>query len=177
MSTDIFLQLDGIAGECTDAKHTGWIEISSWGTSWEQPISQAKAATGPSIEKCKHEPITVAKIMDSATPAILKHVWGGKIIKEGVISCWRALDDSSPLNYLNILMQHIIIATYSINGGEGEMPGEELALSCGYMKFVYKKAAHGASADAGSDTGNMAAEINRVTGAIDGITGNWEKPA
>jgi type VI secretion system secreted protein Hcp len=162
MPTDMFLQLDGIKGESTDEKHKEWIEISSWGASWEQPLAQAKAATGPSVEKCRHEPITVAKIMDKATPAILKHIWGGKIIKEGKIECFRADSDSAPFLYLTITMQFIIIATYSISGAEGDMPGEEVGLSCGYVKYEYAELKH----DGPGEGGKVAAEVNLILNKI-----------
>ncbi len=161
MATDMFLQLDGIAGESTDEKHKGWIEISSWGTSFEQPISQAKAATGPSVEKCKHEPLTVAKLMDKASPLILKHIWGGKIIKEGKIECFRADSDAAPFLYLTITMQFLIINTFSMSGAEGDVPQEELALSCGYVKYEYAEMLH----DDG-EGGKIAAEVNLVLNKI-----------
>ncbi len=170
MSTDIFLKLDGIVGESTDAKHAGWIELASWSTSWEQPIAMAKTATGPSVERCKHEPITVAKIMDKASIGILKHVWGGTVIKEGWITAWRARKDATPHNYLVIYMQSIIIATYSMGGGEGEMPQEELGLSCGYLKFQYKEMPHEFSEEEG---GVHVADVNRVKGTIGVLVPEW----
>jgi hypothetical protein len=74
-------------------------------------------------------------------------------------------------------MQHIIITTYSMSGGEGEMPQEEIGLSCGYMKFIYKQASHGVSADAASDKGVIGAEVNRITSQIDGSMAKWAKPS
>jgi type VI secretion system secreted protein Hcp len=162
MATDMFLKLDGIDGESTDEKHQKWIEISSWNTSWEQPIAQAKAATGPSVEKCKHEPIVVAKLMDSATPALLKHIWGGKIIKEGTIECFRADTDAAPFKYLTITMQYIMINTYSIGGAEGDMPQEEVGLSCGFTKYEYAELKH----DAPGEGGKVAAEVNLILNKI-----------
>ena len=162
MSTDMFLQLDGIKGESTDEKHAEWIEISTWGTSFEQPIAQAKAATGPSVEKCKHEPIVVAKIMDKATPALLKAVWGGKIIKEGKIECFRADSDQAPFLYLTITMQFIIVSNYSISGAEGDMPGEELSLSCGFVKYEYAELKH----QGPGEGGKVAAEVNLILNKI-----------
>jgi len=162
MAINMFLQLDGIKGESTDEKHKEWIEILSWNTSWEQPIAQAKAATGPSVEKCKHEPIVVAKIMDKASPLILKHIWGGKIIKEGKIECYRADNDAAPFLYLTITMQFIIISTFSMSGAEGDMPQEEVGLSCGYTKYEYAELKH----DGPGEGGKLAAEVNLILNKI-----------
>ena len=36
MGYDFYLKLDGIDGECTDSKHTKWIEVLSYSTGVEQ---------------------------------------------------------------------------------------------------------------------------------------------
>jgi type VI secretion system secreted protein Hcp len=43
MALDMFLTLDGIAGESTDPVHKGAIEISSWSWGLSEPASLASA--------------------------------------------------------------------------------------------------------------------------------------
>lgn len=161
MASDIFLQLDGITGECSDARHAGWIEISAWGASYEQPISNSKAATGPSVERCKAEPISITKIMDQATPDLLKKIWSGQIIPKGAIHAYRADKEGTPILYLKLEMMHILVTTYSLSGGEGDLPGEELGLSCGYVKYWYDVQKH-----EGGPTGAKGASCNFITNVI-----------
>lgn len=161
MATDMFLKLTDIEGESADAKHAKEIEITSWSTSYEQPASPAKTATGPSIERCKPEPITVAKIMDCATPLLLKRIWSGKLIPAGTITCYRADEEGTPVKYLTIEMLHILVTTYSLSGAEGDLPQEELGLSCGQVQFNYDQ-----QKKEGGAIGIKPAQCNFITGVI-----------
>ena len=137
MSTNMFLKIGDIKGESADEKHADWIEILSWGSSWEQPVTALKASTGASLEKCKHEPITIAKTMDIATPGILKAMWLGAVIPQATIECFRAAGENVPIKYLTIIMDDVMLNTYSIGGGEGDIPQEEIAMSCGVVTYEY----------------------------------------
>ncbi|MBI9082854.1 MAG: type VI secretion system tube protein Hcp [Desulfobacterales bacterium] len=138
MSTNMFLKLKGIDGEAEDEKHGKWIEILSWGHSFEQPVTPYRPSTGATVEKCKHELITTAKYLDSASAAILKAIWGGKLLDDAKIQCYRSDGNNVPILYLEIIMEDVIISTYSISGGEGDIPQEELGLSYGTISYSYK---------------------------------------
>ena len=137
MSTNMFLKFKDIDGEAEDEKHAGWIEILSWGHSFEQPVTPYRPSTGSTLEKCKHELITVAKYIDKASAAILKAIWSGKQIDDATIECFRADGDNVPVKYLKILMTDVVISTFSISGGEGDIPQEELGLSYGEITYEY----------------------------------------
>ncbi len=161
MATDMFLELTDIPGESEDFKHKDQIEILSWGTSYEQPASQAKTATGPSVERCKAEPVTIAKIMDKATPLLLKRIWSGKLIAKGTITCYRADEEGTPVLYLSIEMLNILVATYSLSGAEGDIPQEEVGLSPGQITFNYDQ-----QKKTGGKVGVNPASVNFITGVI-----------
>jgi type VI secretion system secreted protein Hcp len=139
--TDAKLGADPLKGEAEDEKHAGWIEIVSWGHSFEQPPTNFRTSTGSTVEKCKHENITVTKYIDTTTTTLLKCVWGGKQLDKAVIACYRA-DTSdganTPVEYLNVEMEDVVISAYSISGGEGDIPQEELGLSYGKIQYTYK---------------------------------------
>lgn len=146
MSTNMFLKFEDssmgevLKGEADDESHAGWIEIVSWGHSFEQPVTNFRTSTGSTVEKCKHENITVTKYIDNSTPALLKSVWGGKQMTKAYITCYRsgAPDGTSqPIEYLQVVMEEVLVATYSISGSEGDMPQEELGLSYGTVQYIY----------------------------------------
>jgi type VI secretion system secreted protein Hcp len=118
MSTDMFLHLNEIKGESEDAKYPNDIEITGWSAGYEQPMSPAKTATGPTVERCVAEPISITKAVDAASNDILQAIWSGKVILSGFISCWRAdADGTKPVEYLKIELDHIVVTTYVISGG------------------------------------------------------------
>lgn len=137
MSTNMFLQLKSIDGESEDEKHANWIEIIGWGHSFEQPASGFRTSSGSTLEKCKHELLTVTKYIDKASTAILKAVWSGKQLDDATVECFRADGDNVPVKYLKIFMEDVIISTFSISGGEGDIPQEELGLSYATIQYEY----------------------------------------
>jgi type VI secretion system secreted protein Hcp len=159
MSTNMFLQFtdakmgaDPLKGEAADEKHAGWIEIVSWNHSFEQPPTNFRTSTGSTVEKCKHENMSVTKYIDTTTTTLLKCVWGGKQLDKAVIACYRAdtADGTNvPVEYLNVEMADVVIANYSISGGEGDMPQEELGLAYGSItyKYTYKDKDTGAAGE------------------------------
>jgi type VI secretion system secreted protein Hcp len=139
MSTNMFLKLDSIEGESSAAGHEKEIEILSWSHGFSQPTSSVRASSGSTVEKVNHSDITITKYLDSATDDILKMCWTGKQIKTAVITCLRSdgAVDNKYVVYLKIEMDEIIISSYSISGGGGDLPVENVSLNYGKIKYTY----------------------------------------
>ena len=139
MATNMYLKLDKIEGECTAEGHAKEIEILSWSHGFSQPTSSVRASSGSTVEKANHSDISITKYLDSATDDILKLCWTGKQIETGVIVCLRSdgADDNKHVEYLKIEMEDIIISNYSISGGAGDLPIENISLNYGKVKYTY----------------------------------------
>ncbi len=142
MSTSMFLELkdakkDNLKGDSSDEVHVDTIEITSWGHSFEQPAAQFRSSTGSTIEKCKHELLTCSKGIDKSTPGILAAIWSGRQLDTATIYCYRDGIENIPIMYLKIEMSEVLISTYSIGGGEGDLPVEELGLGYGKICYYY----------------------------------------
>lgn len=138
MATDIYLKLDGITGECEAKGHEKEIEILSWSHGFSQPTSPVRSSSGATVEKANHQDITFSKYLDSATDEILGKCWNGDQIKTAILSCWRADGKNTPVEYLNIKMEKVVVSTYSIGGGGGDIPIENVTLSYGKVVYTYK---------------------------------------
>ncbi len=57
--------------------------------------------------------------------------------------------DNMPVEYLKIEMEHVIISNFSISGGAGDVPVENVSLDYGIVKYSYKpqKKADGSTGD------------------------------
>jgi type VI secretion system secreted protein Hcp len=138
MATDMFLQLDGIQGECEDSNHTDWIEILSWSHSFSQPTSAVKSSSGATVEKCNHSDISITKYIDKATDDLLSKIWNGDNIATAKIECFRAdAESNAPVKYLMIDLEKVIISNYSISAGGGDLPLENISLSYGKVTYTY----------------------------------------
>ncbi|HSS79151.1 MAG TPA: type VI secretion system tube protein Hcp [Thermoanaerobaculia bacterium] len=140
MAINAYLKLDGIEGECTAAGHEKEIEIMSWNHGFTQPTSTTRSSQGSAVEQAQHSNFTFTKYIDKATAPILKRCWTGEQIKSAIVTCYRAdgSAENKPVEYLKVEMTGVIISNYSVSGGAGDVPVENVSLDYGIVKYTYK---------------------------------------
>lgn len=117
MAVDMFLKLDGIDGEAQDKKHKGEIDVLAW--SWGASQSgTTHMGSGSGSGKVNVQDLSVTKYIDSSSHALLQHITTGKHIPKGRLLVRKAGD--TPLEYINISMEDIIITSFQIGGSGGE---------------------------------------------------------
>jgi len=141
-----------IAGGSTAEGHAEEIEILSWNHGFNQPTSPVRSTAGSgTVEQANHQNFTFSKYVDGATDDLLKMCWSGKQIGKAVVTCKRAdgAEDNAPVDFLVIEMEHIIVSNYSVSGGPGDIPVENISLDYGIVKYIYKpqKRADGSAGD------------------------------
>ncbi len=138
MATNMFVKFDGVTGECTDVNHKDWIEILSWSHGFSQPTSAVRASSGATVERANHSNLSITKYMDSATDDLLKICWSGKQVATVSVECFRSDGNNAPVLYLKIEMLGVIVSNYSLSGGGGDIPIENLSLSYKKVTYTYK---------------------------------------
>jgi len=141
MAANMYLKFEGpaIAGGATAPGHQGEIEMLSWSHGFVQPASPTRSTGGSPLEQANHPNLTFTKYLDAATNELLKYCWGGKQIEKATISCLRSDGHSgdAPVVFLTIVMEHVVISNYSISGGPGDVPVENLSLDYGIIQYNY----------------------------------------
>jgi type VI secretion system secreted protein Hcp len=120
----------------------GEIEVLSWNHGFAQPTSPTRSAAGSgTVEQATHQNLTFTKYLDATTNELLKACWSGKQFQKATLTCYRAdgAADNKPVEYLRIEMQHVIISNYSISGGPGDIPVENVSLDYGIIQYNYKE--------------------------------------
>jgi len=139
-ATNIFIKFDGIEGSSTSTGHEKEIEILSWSHSFAQPASATRSTAGAgTVEQANHRGLTLTKYLDTASTALLKACWSGSQLQSATISCFRSdgSGDDKPVKYLEVTMQDVMIGSYSISGGPGDIPVENISLDYGAIKYTY----------------------------------------
>jgi type VI secretion system secreted protein Hcp len=133
------------------AEHTGEIEVLSWSHGFVQPTSPTRSAAGAgTVEQATHQNFSFTKYLDAATNDLLKYCWSGKQIGKATLTCYRAdgAVDNKPVEYLKVVMEHVVISNFSMSGGPGDIPVENVSLDYGIIQYNYKEQKH---ADGSSD--------------------------
>jgi type VI secretion system secreted protein Hcp len=140
MAINSYIKLASIDGGSTSGGHEKEIEIMSWSHGFSQPTSPVRSTAGAgSVEQANHSNFTFTKYIDSATDDLLLYCWSGKQIPTAVVTCYRAdgAKDNKPVEYLKIEMEHVVISNFSISGGAGDVPVENVSLDYGVVKYTY----------------------------------------
>lgn len=160
MAFDCFLKIDGIPGESTDDKHKEWIEITSYQHGIHQPASSTASSTGgASAERVNFGDLSVAKLVDKATPKIFEACCTGKHIKEVIIEVCRSGGDKQ--KFLEVRMEQVLISSYNQNAG-GEFPQESISFNAGKFKITYSQQKRDGGGMAGNVSGGWDLTQNKV---------------
>lgn len=148
MAQDMFLKLEGIEGEATDAGHSGEIELVSWNWEVTQPSSM-HSGSGGGTGKARANDLEFVHALDKASPNLFKYCVTGKHIPEAVLTIRKA--GGSPLEYLKLTMKDVLVTLVrpsSASEEEGKIT-ETVRLSFTEIKEEYEvQDAAGASSGA-----------------------------
>ncbi len=106
MSMNIFLEIDGIAGESTDARHKDQIELLSW--SWGVTnIVSSGGGGGSGAGKPQFQPFVFTHRYDKASPKLMLACASGKHFAKAMLH--ESKPGGNPGDFLMIRFDEILI--------------------------------------------------------------------
>ena len=136
----IWFENSDIKGESHDAKHPGWIEVSSFQLQQlrnevSNSTSIGRATGGAGAGKVSFHEFQITKKVDKASPKLFEAATKGKHIPNVTIEMRKAGGDQQ--EYLVIKLQDVFISSYRAGGARGEGPEESMTLVFGAVKWEY----------------------------------------
>lgn len=155
MAFDAFIKIDGIEGESTDSKHSGWIELTGCDMEINQTISEtASSAGGAGAEKADFSDFSFSKLVDKSTPKLAQACAAGTHFDKIVVELCRA--GTEKIKFMEIRMAESIISHISLSAS-GEFPFESIGLNYGKIQWTYIKQ----NRQGGGMAGNVSAGWDR----------------
>ena len=116
MAIDMYLKVEGAAGESQDSNHKDWIDILSysWGATQTGTMS---GGGGGGAGKVSFNDLHVSTNLDKATPAILKTCASGKHLAEVKVSICKA--GGTQIEYTTIVLKDVIVTAVQFSGSGG----------------------------------------------------------
>ncbi len=135
MAVDMFLKLDGIDGESVDKSHGKEIDILAW--SWGMSQSGTfHAGAGGGAGKANFQDISVTKWVDKASATLMAKIATGDHVPKARLTVRKA--GKTPLEYMIIEMEKVMITSYSTGGSGGEdRLTENITLNFAKVKVKY----------------------------------------
>ena len=137
MAVDYFLQIDGIAGESTDAKHKGAIDVLSW--SWGEVNTGPLAhGGGAGAGKVAFQDLHFTTLVSKASPALFLACATGQHIKQAKLSAQRSGKASG--DFLTWTFSDVLVSSYQTGGSEqgGTTPIDSVSLNVTKAQISYK---------------------------------------
>ena len=135
MAFDAFIRFDGIEGESSDSRHSGWIEILDYDLDVSQPVSQtASSVGGAGAERADFSEFCFTKLLDKASPRLALACAGGTHIDTVVVEICRAGDDK--LRFMQYTFTNCMISSFATSA-DGDFPEDEVAFIYGKVQWCY----------------------------------------
>src|SRR4051812_2840902 len=121
-NADMFLKLDGIAGDSTDDKHKREINLTSvafaLGRGGDGTGSAAGGAGAAPAAKGRLQTLRVDKLYDAASPKLLRAAASGRHIKSAVLTFRRSGDND--VEFLRYTLSDVQVTSYDQGGKDGD---------------------------------------------------------
>ena len=140
MVADFFLQITGVPGESTDAKHKSWIDVMSWSFGESNPGS-LQSGGGGGAGKVQMSDFNFMSRMSKASPKLFLACANGQHMKEAKLVGVH----SGPMQqeYLTWTFSDVLVSSYQTSGSEGGddvMDSVSLAFSKVRVEYKLQKA-------------------------------------
>lgn len=137
MAVDMFIKINGIAGESKDAAHIGQIDVLAW--SWGMSQSGSfHTGGGGGAGKVNVADLSLTKYIDKASANLLLFCSNGDHIPDATLYVRKAGKD--PLEYLIIEMKKVMVTAVSTGGSGGEDKlTENISLNFAHVKVDYQQ--------------------------------------
>jgi type VI secretion system secreted protein Hcp len=135
MAADYFLQITGIAGESTDAKHKGWIDVEAW--SWGETNAGAVShGGGGAAGKVQMQDFHFTTRLSKASPALFLACATGQHMKEARLAGVR----TGPMqqDFLTWTFTDVLVSGYQTGGSSGDLVMDQVSLQFSKIKVEYK---------------------------------------
>jgi type VI secretion system secreted protein Hcp len=143
-----FLKIDGIAGESTDAKHKGEIEVESFSFGVSQSVSAAGGAGG-GAGKPTFEDLNVVTRFGKAGPRLLQACATGEHLRSAVLTGRR--DGQAQFAFVTLTLSDVLVRAYQSAAPTAEViPSDAFALAFAKLQIEHK--AQKADGSAGEST-------------------------
>jgi type VI secretion system secreted protein Hcp len=155
MAVDMFMKIGDVKGESKDATHKDSIDVLAW--SWGASNSGSfHMGGGGGAGKANVQDLSFTKYIDLASTELFLATCSGKHFPEATLIVRKAGD--TPLEYLTIVMEKVLVTSYSTGGSGGEdRLTENVTLNFSKVTLTYKEQAPaGAQAQAPSVSWDIA---------------------
>jgi type VI secretion system secreted protein Hcp len=151
MAVDMFMKIGNIKGEAKDKDHKESIDVLAWSWGMSQSGTTHMGGGGGS-GKVNVQDLSFTKYVDKASPNLMLACSNGKHFDKALLTVRKA--GETPVEYVKITMQEVIVTGVSTGGSGGEDKlTENVTLNFAKVKTEYTPQADDGTAEAALEYG------------------------
>ncbi len=137
MGIEMFLKIDGIPGESTDAKHPDEIDILSYAWGESQPAAPSIGTGGAGAGRVTMQEFQFAMHVNKASPKLFLACADGAHIRNAVLTIRRS--GSNPMDFLKWTLTDVAVASYHTSAAvsPGELPTDQVSMRFAKIETEY----------------------------------------
>ena len=134
-----FLKIEGIAGESTDVKHKGEIDVESFSWGVSQSASPGASGAGGLAGKATFEDLNVVTPFSRASPRLLEACATGQHLPEAVLTARRA-GGKAQFEFMTLTLSDVLVSTYRTSGAgaDASVPSDQFSLAYSKLQIEHK---------------------------------------
>ncbi len=127
----MFLKVQGVTGEASDAAHKGEIDVVSW--SWRLQ-SSGSAGSAARESGTSYGELLIVKRVDQSSPTLMNYLRSHKVAAKALLTVRKA--GTKPLEYFRIELENVRVSSLQA-GAEGAELVEHVSLGFSKVRVTY----------------------------------------
>ncbi|HEY2014932.1 MAG TPA: type VI secretion system tube protein Hcp [Bryobacteraceae bacterium] len=136
MAYDAFLKLEGMDGESTDDKYSGYVEVASFSMGITHMTTVGSATGGAGSGRTSVGELQISKVVDKSSAVLFQKCATGEHFSKGKLIVRKA--GGTQMEYLIYSMENVFVTSIHFSSASGEEnANESLSLAYGKVGFDY----------------------------------------
>lgn len=136
MAGNLFLQIEGVSGECAESNHEGWIDVDSYTESMSSS-STASYGGGAGLGTVSYQDFQIACQLEKAVPNLMAGCADHKHYPKAKLHATKMGGDGKSWTYLEITFTDVVVTGVHIGGSQNAIPNVSVSMAFSKIKTEY----------------------------------------
>ena len=136
MAGNLFLQIDGVSGECAEEGHGGWIDVESYSEGLSSS-SSASYGGGAGVGSVSYSDFHFVCQLEKAVPILMKSCADHKPFPTAKLHATKMGGGGKSWTYLEITLSEAVVTSVQMSGAMNSIPQVSLSLAFSKIKTEY----------------------------------------
>ncbi len=136
MAGNLFMQIEGVTGECAEENHKGWIDVESYSEGL-QSSGTAGYGGGAGLGTVSYNDITITCHLEKAIPNLMKACADHKHYPTAKIEATKMGGNGQSWVYLQITLNDVVVTGVHFSGMQNQIPTVQVSLNFTKIKTEY----------------------------------------